>query len=205
VFQPVSSNSSTAFIPVSAVPGGVPPGTPLYGAYGQPLAPAGGPPPPGPYGAPPGDYQHPLASPTGQFPHHPDDRSDPGRRRPRGPEDEPGLRLPPPNPYNPEEDLRRRSPASNQSSNTPPNAYNPYQHSTGGSSFDADRSGTPRRNSGGSSHTTPQSGAPSSAGGGGNIMSLGNLVDQGPPPPQRGESSGHSIDQNMLGRLNRRS
>jgi hypothetical protein len=72
VFQPVSSSSSTAFIPVSAVPGGVPPGTPLYGAYGQPLAPQahpytqGGPqqqqqpPPPGHY------YQHP---PQGPPPH----------------------------------------------------------------------------------------------------------------------------------------
>ncbi|PHH68127.1 hypothetical protein CDD82_822 [Ophiocordyceps australis] len=39
IFQPVSSSSSTAFIPVSAVPGGVPPGTQLFGAYGQPLAP----------------------------------------------------------------------------------------------------------------------------------------------------------------------
>lgn len=73
VFQPVSSSSSTAFIPVSAVPGGVPPGTPLYGAYGQPLAPQAHPyppgapqqqqqqPPPGPY------YQHP---PQGPPPHH---------------------------------------------------------------------------------------------------------------------------------------
>lgn len=69
VFQPVSSSSSTAFIPVSAVPGGVPPGTTLYGAYGQPLPPQphpypqGGPPPPqqqhpqGPY------YQHPQGPP----------------------------------------------------------------------------------------------------------------------------------------------
>ncbi|KAH6973320.1 hypothetical protein EDB80DRAFT_833450 [Ilyonectria destructans] len=39
VFQPVSS-SSTAFIPVSAVSGDVPPGTQLVGAYGQPLGPS---------------------------------------------------------------------------------------------------------------------------------------------------------------------
>ncbi|KAL2161136.1 hypothetical protein VTH06DRAFT_8355 [Thermothelomyces fergusii] len=39
IFQPVSTNASAAFVPVSAVPGGVPPGTPLYGAYGQPLPP----------------------------------------------------------------------------------------------------------------------------------------------------------------------
>ncbi|CAM1507671.1 Fc.00g073120.m01.CDS01 [Cosmosporella sp. VM-42] len=38
VFQPVSS-SSTAFIPVSVVPGGAPPGAQLVSAYGQPLAP----------------------------------------------------------------------------------------------------------------------------------------------------------------------
>lgn len=39
VFQPVFSSSSAAFIPVSAVPGGVPPGITRYGAYGQPLVP----------------------------------------------------------------------------------------------------------------------------------------------------------------------
>ncbi|KAK7592452.1 hypothetical protein V3481_007070 [Fusarium oxysporum f. sp. vasinfectum] len=38
IFQLVSSSSSTAFIIVSALPGGVPPGTQLFGAYGQPLA-----------------------------------------------------------------------------------------------------------------------------------------------------------------------
>ncbi|KAI1813151.1 hypothetical protein GGS20DRAFT_554608 [Poronia punctata] len=38
IFQPVSSGSSTAFVPVSALPNGVPPGVPIYGAYGQPLA-----------------------------------------------------------------------------------------------------------------------------------------------------------------------
>ncbi|EFX04918.1 c6 zinc finger domain containing protein [Grosmannia clavigera kw1407] len=42
VFQPVSSTTSTAFVPVSAIQGGVPPGTPLYGAFGQPLGPNGG-------------------------------------------------------------------------------------------------------------------------------------------------------------------
>jgi hypothetical protein len=54
IFQPVSSSSSTAFVPVSAVPGGVPPGTQLFGAYGQPLAPGSvsGPYPPGAPGAP---------------------------------------------------------------------------------------------------------------------------------------------------------
>ncbi|KAG9254128.1 uncharacterized protein F5Z01DRAFT_118278 [Emericellopsis atlantica] len=58
VFQPVSSTSGAAFIPVSAVPGGVPPGTPLYGAYGQPLAPQQGLPYP-PQGGPPGQQQPP--------------------------------------------------------------------------------------------------------------------------------------------------
>ncbi|RDA82542.1 hypothetical protein CP532_5208 [Ophiocordyceps camponoti-leonardi (nom. inval.)] len=69
IFQPVSSSSSTAFIPVSAVPGGVPPGTQLFGAYGQPLAPnAAHPYPPQhhPGGPPPGLYPPPPPPPLQQ-------------------------------------------------------------------------------------------------------------------------------------------
>ncbi|KAI5464000.1 hypothetical protein BGZ63DRAFT_141442 [Mariannaea sp. PMI_226] len=70
IFQPVSSSSSTAFIPVSAVPGGVPPGTQLFGAYGQPLAPGTVPahahqaPPPPPPGGYPQHPQHPPQHPA---------------------------------------------------------------------------------------------------------------------------------------------
>lgn len=199
VFQPVSSNSSTAFIPVSAVPGGVPLGTRLYGAYGQPLPQvAGSSPAPAMYGPPDSEYQHPMASPASQYPPpgHVDDRAEPGRRRPRGPDDEPGLRLPPPNPYAADEDPRRRSPASGQSTNTPPTAYHQYQQP---GSYEADRTPTPRSNSSGHPPPPPHTGAGSA-----NIMSLGHLVDHGPPPQRHGDS-GRDIDQSMLGKLNRRS
>lgn len=59
IFEPVSLKSSTAFIPVSAVPGGVPPGTQLFGAYGQPLNPSSI-----PASHPPGTNQkHPSYAP----------------------------------------------------------------------------------------------------------------------------------------------
>ena len=71
VFQPVSSTTSTAFVPVSAIQGGVPPGTPLYGAFGQPLGPNGGRGPNGPPGSGPpsggpmnGPGGHPGYGPT---------------------------------------------------------------------------------------------------------------------------------------------
>ncbi|KAF7563850.1 hypothetical protein G7046_g270 [Stylonectria norvegica] len=150
IFQPVSSSSSTAFIPVSAVPGGVPPGTQLFGAYGQPLGASGqGPPgsgphqhpqqhPQGPYQqlAPPIGYynQQPVQSPTDSFSSYGEARNEEtahqlaGRRRRRTSEEqEESYRLPPPRPGNSEEDSRRRSPAefSNHSS---PNglSYAPY-------------------------------------------------------------------------------
>jgi hypothetical protein len=200
VFQPVSSNAGTAFIPVSAVPGGVPPGTPLYGAYGQPLPPAGppngspqypGPPPPS-GGGPAVDYRHPVASPTSQYPPPHDDRVDYGRRRPHE-EDHP-MRLPPPHPYQQEEDPRRRSPASTQSGSTPPTGYHQYQQSH----YD-DRMSMPQRNSPGGPPSQQGQGQPP-APGSGNPMSLDNMMG----PAQRHDSS-HDIDSNMLGRLNRRS
>ena len=65
IFQPASSSSTAVFVHVSAVPGGIAPGTPLYGAYGQPL--------PGGRQAPP-DPPPPLGPPhqAAQFhlPHH---------------------------------------------------------------------------------------------------------------------------------------
>lgn len=193
VFQPVSSNSSTAFVPVSAVPGGVPAGTRLYGAYGQPLPQlAGTASAPAMYGPPDSEYSHPMMSPGGQYPPQGDDRAEAGHRRHRGPEDDPGLRLPPPNPYTPEEDPRRRSPASGRSTNTPPAGYHQYQQH----GYEVDRTPTPRSNSSG--NPPPHSGGPA------NVMSLGHLVDQGPPPQRHGDS-GHDIDQSMLGKLNRRS
>ncbi|KAF4119873.1 Fungal Zn(2)-Cys(6) binuclear cluster domain [Geosmithia morbida] len=146
VFQPVSSSSSTAFIPVSAVPGGVPPGTPLYGAYGQPLAPQPhGYPPAGPgqpqhqqQGPPPGSYYPPHAQGGPPPPQHiasaqspaessysynstrGDEGSQSGRRRRRSSEDQDeGYRLPPPRVGAAEEEPRRRSPAEFSSKSSP--------------------------------------------------------------------------------------
>ncbi|GAB0143026.1 hypothetical protein EsHS_00003557 [Epichloe bromicola] len=132
IFQPVSSSSSTAFIPVSAVPGGVPPGTQLFGAYGQPLAPntvpashhfphGGAPPPAGAAGP---NYYQPLQSPTDSFSSYGgDQRADDqvaGRRRRRTPEEqEEGYRLPPPRSNLPDDDPRRRSPAEASSNGSP--------------------------------------------------------------------------------------
>ncbi|ERS98338.1 hypothetical protein HMPREF1624_05122 [Sporothrix schenckii ATCC 58251] len=65
VFQPVSSTTSTAFVPVSAIQGGVPPGTPLYGAFGQPLGPNGGRGPNGPPGGGPPPSAGPMNGPGG--------------------------------------------------------------------------------------------------------------------------------------------
>jgi hypothetical protein len=66
IFQPVSSSSSTAFIPVSAVPSGVPPGTQLFGAYGQPLSPNSDPAPPA---APCQQHSAALSQPVALGPH----------------------------------------------------------------------------------------------------------------------------------------
>lgn len=148
VFQPVSSSSSTAFIPVSAVPGGVPPGTPLYGAYGQPLAPQPHPYQPGapaqqqqppanfyPHppqaGQPPGHQAAqgsqgpPAQSPTESSYSYNSGRGDEGsqggaRRRRRSSEDqEETYRLPPPRVGATEEEPRRRSPAEFSSKSSP--------------------------------------------------------------------------------------
>ncbi|KAK0655205.1 hypothetical protein B0T16DRAFT_450932 [Cercophora newfieldiana] len=206
IFQPVSSNSSTAFVPVSAVPGGVPPGTPLYGAYGQPLPPTPGqsqqgqpqqgqprayPPPP------PSDYASSLHSPTSQYPQYEDRDRDPGRRRTRPPEEEHGIRLPPPN-YPVDDDPRRRSPASTQSNGTPPTMYQQYQPS----GYDQDRAPTPHRNSPGGPppvSAPPQPPAAQSFGNR-NPMSLNVLMR----PDTDNRPSGSDIDMSMKSKLDSR-
>lgn len=180
---------------MSAVPGGVPPGTPLYGAFGQPLAPAQGSsagPSQAPY--PPSGNDYPLPSPTGSqgyYP-HPDDRAQAGARRARPMDDEPGMRLPPPNPYPDEErdHHRRRSPVSMQS-NTPPTGY--QQYPARGGEYD-DRTPTPRKNSPGNSSNTSNTG----------IMSLSNMMDQHAGSRPQASDAQRDIDRNMLGRLNHR-
>ncbi|KAK2075457.1 hypothetical protein P8C59_009584 [Phyllachora maydis] len=95
IFQPVSSNASTAFVPVSALQGAQQ--GHAHSRNGQ-------------YTTSPHEYG--LASPTAT-PHSPlsfDERSDAGRWRARLSDEEHALRLPPPN-LQQEDDLRRRSPA----------------------------------------------------------------------------------------------
>jgi hypothetical protein len=210
VFQPVSSSSSTAFIPVSALPNGVPPGTQLFGAYGQPLAPTTMP----PHQSNAGHFQPPLQSPTAPY-HAYDGQDGPssaGRRRPRGSDELDEPRLPPPNQANPN-DPRRRSPAGSSSHGSPPSQYfgpapGAYDrpgttHSPGGTSTGPAPSPLPRSSGagypqGGYEGTTPppaQSSAnqlpPSSSS---SIMSVNNLVD-----------NTSDIDRSMLGKLDRRS
>ncbi|KUI72693.1 hypothetical protein VM1G_08108 [Cytospora mali] len=198
IFQPVSSSSTTAFVPVSAVPGGVPPGTPLFGAFGQPLpqgaspgGQAGGAPPPSSTAGSQQPYpseNYTLPSPTASYyPPPPEDRSSiPQRRRH---EEEHAPRLPPPNVYG-ETDARRRSPASSAPAGTPPPQYElPLPDGTG----------SPRRDS----PNAPPPAGQQSAGPGG-VMSLSSLMDHPPPRPRPSSDSSRDIDQNMLGRLNRR-
>ncbi|OTB07345.1 hypothetical protein M426DRAFT_249700 [Hypoxylon sp. CI-4A] len=185
VFQPVSSSSSTAFVPVSALPNGVPPGTPLYGAYGQPLggptniATAGG------YQTPNPQYDQPLPSPTGSYASFSDERSEAGRRRPRPSDDEHGMRLPPPSTF-PDDNPRRRSPSSSGS----PSHLQPLSQLQVQPAY-----------VGYSSQTPPPRGSPSGASAGpstaNSVMSLENIMGSAP-------TSNNDIDQKMLGRLNRR-
>ncbi|KAM7220014.1 hypothetical protein V8F06_004528 [Rhypophila decipiens] len=192
VFQPVSSNASTAFVPVSAIAGGVPPGTLLYGAYGQPLAPTSGQSGPGPqtYSVTPSDYPPPPAhSPTtSQYPPLDDRERDMARRRTRPPEDGHDLRLPPPN-YPKDDDPRRRSPSSNHSNGTPPMAYHSYPP-TG---YDQGPSDAARR--------TSPTGPPPTSQPAANPMSLNHLIGS---PESRDRGPGRDIDRSMLGKLDRR-
>ncbi|KAI1092846.1 hypothetical protein F5B19DRAFT_185853 [Rostrohypoxylon terebratum] len=186
VFQPVSSSSSTAFVPVSALPNGIPPGTQLFGAYGQPLsggsnlAPASG------FQATNPQYDQSLPSPTGSYGSFSEERSEAGRRRPRPADDEHGVRLPPPSTF-PEDNPRRRSPSSSGSPShlQPLPQLNPQQAPYAG--YD-NRTPPPRGSPSGppAGHSTASS-----------VMSLENIMGTGP-------TSNNDIDQKMLGRLNRR-
>ncbi|KAJ8125622.1 hypothetical protein O1611_g8016 [Lasiodiplodia mahajangana] len=184
VFQPVSSTSSTAFVPVSALPNGVPPGVPLFGAYGQPLAgPSANYPPGANYQATTAHYDQPLPSPTGSSSSYWEERPENSRRRHRMSDDH-GVRLPPPNTF-PDDNSRRRSPSSSS-----PNHLQPFQASQPQpiphQAFD-NRTPPPR----GSPSVAPASNAS-----GNSVMNLENIMSS--------NSSGNDIDQNMLGRLNRR-
>ncbi|PKS12092.1 hypothetical protein jhhlp_001388 [Lomentospora prolificans] len=187
IFQPVSSSSSAAFVHVSAVPGGIAPGTPLYGAYGQPLpqGPGGPPqqPPPGPppAGAPQGASYAPAQAVQSQQPYYPqpvrsptdvhspyaesDAASASGRRRRRESEEGHERRLPPPSGH--EEELWRRSPVSG--SGSPRSQYYPSQGPLP----------APPGSSAGT-HTPP-------------------ISSTGPTPPQRSPATSHSSTPNGHG------
>ncbi|KAF5250831.1 hypothetical protein FANTH_4022 [Fusarium anthophilum] len=139
IFEPTSSSSSTALIPVSALPGGAPPGTQLFGAHGQPLALSTilVPPPThvahqsapssnGNYCAPVQSHAESLSS-CGD-PSADDGSQLAGRKRRRTSEDlDEGYRLPPPRGAL-DGDLRRRSPVEIPNDSSPDGvAYPPYQ------------------------------------------------------------------------------
>ncbi|KAI0395177.1 hypothetical protein F5Y17DRAFT_218988 [Xylariaceae sp. FL0594] len=104
IFVPVSASSSTAFVPVSALPGPLPPGTQLYGSFGEPLGtdtrshggppgPPGGayPPPHRPrYEQPPRSQTHPNGPYLDDSSH---DRGD--KRRRTSQETDHSIHLPP--------------------------------------------------------------------------------------------------------------
>lgn len=188
IFQPVSSTSSTAFIPVSALPGGVPPGTQLFGSYGQPLPtgpPPSYPPPVANYQATTPNYDQPLPSPTGSNNSYRDDRPDTNsRRRQRYPDDEHSVRLPPPNTF-PDDYSHRRSPSSSSPGMLP--LYHPSQPQQIAHHVYEERTPPPRGS---------PSGPPASNASGSSVMNLENIISVHP--------TANSIDENMLGRLNRR-
>ncbi|KAG5913492.1 hypothetical protein E4U42_001115 [Claviceps africana] len=221
IFQPVSSSSSTAFIPVSAVPGGVPPGTQLFGAYGQPLAPnsvpashhfshGGGASPVGPAGPP---YYQPMQSPTGSYSSYGGDaRADDGaagRRRRRTPEEqEESYRLPPPRSNMVDDDPRRRSPAEGSSSGSPGGmGHVLYQ---GATTRHSPRNLTLSQPPTSANHGQPVAGTRSPVGQNGS--SRASTPSQAPRPPPGATSSVMSlsnlvdksdIDKGMIDRLNR--
>ncbi|KAJ2899670.1 hypothetical protein MKZ38_002921 [Zalerion maritima] len=180
VFQPVSSSTSTAFVPVTALQGTIPPGTQLYGAYGQPLPGGQGPPHPGHYPTTASEYPHAMQSPSAPYPPAPYESD---RRRPRDDEALP-PRLPPPHHYQQDQDPRRRSPATSSTNSPGAATYSSYPP-PGGNYEGGGSTPTQRASPGGG---TPNQGAVNG------VMSLSNVMDA---------PSGSSIDQNMLSRLNR--
>ncbi|KAI0201833.1 hypothetical protein F4808DRAFT_100077 [Astrocystis sublimbata] len=193
VFQPVSSTSSTAFVPVSALAGGVPPGMQLFGAYGQPLAhatPGAFPPAMGNYQIAgsnpqltPPHYNQPLPSPNGSTQSHWEETSDTSRRRHRTSEEH-GVRLPPPSNF-PDDNSRRRSPSSNS-----PNPVALYP---------ASQPQPIPRTSLDDNITPPPRGSPAGAPVNASVMNIGNLMSSNSPSGPDNE-----IDRGMLGRLDRR-
>ncbi|KAI1321892.1 hypothetical protein F5Y16DRAFT_64477 [Xylariaceae sp. FL0255] len=179
VFQPVSSTSSTAFVPVSALPNGVPPGVQLFGAYGQPITPGFSQGQPGYQGTGP-QFDQPHPSPTGSSSSHWEPQ-DPNRRRQRMSDEDHGVRLPPPNTFPDDNSFPRRSPSSSS-----PSHLQPFQ------------SGQPQPVS--FENRTPPRGSPSGTSAnpapGTSVMNLENIMSS--------SSSGNDIDRGMLGRLNRR-
>jgi hypothetical protein len=172
IFQPVSSSASTAFVLVSALQNGIPPGTQRFGAYGQPLSGLSNAQPGCPYSTGPPGYDQPLPLPTGSFNSYLEERggmgSIAGMRRLRPPEEEHGMRLPPPTRFS-DDNSRRRSPSSSSS----PHHLAPYAplavQGTQPSGYDS-RSQLPR----GSSSGPPGSGRSASS-----VMSLENIVESG--------------------------
>ncbi|KAK6858965.1 hypothetical protein PG995_004818 [Apiospora arundinis] len=173
IFQPVSSSASTAFVPVSALQNGIPPGTQLFGVYGQPLSgPSNAQPGGGPYSTGPPGYDQPLPSPTRSFNSYLEERGDTGSvagiRRLRAPEEDHGMRLPPQTTF-PDDNSRRRSPSSSSS----PNNLAPYAplavQGTQPSGYDS-RTQPPR----GSSSGPPGSGRSANS-----VMSLENIMESG--------------------------
>ncbi|EHK42857.1 hypothetical protein TRIATDRAFT_35002 [Trichoderma atroviride IMI 206040] len=223
IFQPVSSSSSTAFIPVSAVPGGVPPGTQLFGAYGQPLAPSTvphphhPPHPPHPYGPasgppppPPASYYHMQAhSPTDSYSSYGDPRGDDrttGRRRRRTPEDQDeGYRLPPPRAGVAEDDHRRRSPAE-LSNNSSPGSLS-YSHYPGPARHSPRNPARPppsaATNTGGRSPVTQQNGSSGSSTPARSGASAGQSQQSTSVMSLSNLVEKNDIDKTMIDRLNR--